>query len=71
MEKVIYKGFPVTFEAYHQPTEPEVGIQEHYQIEEVLMCGIDPYELLGDDGFNELVEYIIDALVNYKTQYHG
>lgn len=71
MDKVTYKGFPVTFTAYYQPSEPDVGIQEHYQIEEVLMCGIDPYELLGDDGFNELIEYINDELFNYKTQYNG
>lgn len=71
MDKVIYKGFPVTFEAYCQPNEPELGIQEHYIIEDILMCGINPEDLLGDEGMEELIEYINDAIVNYKTQYHG
>ena len=66
MDKVIYKGFPVTFKAYYQPSEPEVGIQEHYQIEEILMCGINPEELLGDDGMDELIEYIQQDLFTPK-----
>lgn len=64
MDKVIYKGFPVTFEAYYQPNEPELGIQEHYIIEDILMCGIDPEELLGDEGMQELIGFIQEELLN-------
>lgn len=71
MDKLIYKGFPVTFTAYYQPSESDLGIQEHYIVEDILMCGIDPEELLGDEGMNELIEYINDELFNYKNQYHG
>ena len=66
MGQTTYKGFPVTFKAYYQPNEPELGIQEHYQIEEILMCGIDPEELLGDDGMEELIEYIQQDLFTPK-----
>lgn len=67
MGQTTYKGFPVTFTAYYQPSEPELGIQEHYQIEEILMCGIDPEELLGDDGMKELIDYIHEELFNFKN----
>ena len=66
MGQITYKGFPVTFTAYYQPNEPELGIQKHYQIEEILMCGIDPEELLGDDGMDELIEYIQQDLFTPK-----
>jgi hypothetical protein len=65
MEKVTYKGFPVTFKSYYQPSERDLGIEEHYIIEEILMCGIDPEELLGDDGMKELIDYIQEELLNY------
>lgn len=58
MAKTTYKGFPVTFTAYYQPDEPELGIQEHYIIEDILICGIEPDDLLGDEGMKELIEYI-------------
>ena len=58
MGQTIYKGFPVTFTAYYQPDEPELGIQEHYIIEDILICGIEPDDLLGDEGMKELIEYI-------------
>jgi len=65
MEQTTYKGFPVTFKSYYQPSERDLGIQEHYIIEEILMCGIDPEELLGDDGMKELIDYINEELLNY------
>ena len=71
MTEVTYKGFPVTFTPYHQPSEPELGIDEHYQIEDILLSGIDPEELLGDKGMQELIEYIQTELDNYKNSYHG
>jgi hypothetical protein len=65
MEQTNYKGFPVTYTAYHQPKESDLGIQEHYIIEDILMCGIDPDELLGDEGMEELIEFINKELLNY------
>jgi len=65
MGQTNYKGFPVTFTAYHQPKESDLGIQEHYIIEDILMCGIDPDELLGDEGMEELIEFINKELLNY------
>lgn len=65
MEQTTYKGFPVTFKSYYQPSERDLGIEEHYIIEEILMCGIDPEELLGDDGMKELIDYIHEELLNY------
>ena len=64
MAKTTYKGFPVTFTAYYQPRERDLGIEEHYIIEEILMCGIDPEELLGDDGMQELIGFIQEELLN-------
>ena len=64
MDKVIYKGFPVTFTAYYQPRERDLGIEEHYIIEDILMCGIDPEELLGDEGMQELIGFIQEELLN-------
>jgi len=64
MGQTNYKGFPVTYTAYHQPKESDLGIQEHYIIEDILMCGIDPDELLGDDGMEELIEFISKELLN-------
>lgn len=64
MAKTTYKGFPVTFTSYYQPDEPELGIQEHYIIEDILMCGIDPEELLGDEGMQELIGFIQEVLLN-------
>jgi hypothetical protein len=29
------------------------------------MCGIDPDELLGDEGMEELIEFINKELLNY------
>ena len=66
MGQTTYKGFPVTFTAYYQPSEPELGIQQHYQIEEILMCGINPEELLGDKGMEELIEFIQQDLFTPK-----
>ena len=71
MTQTTYKGFPVTFTAYYQPSEPELDIQEHYIIEDILICGIDPEDLLENEGMNKLIEYINDELFNYKTQYYG
>ena len=71
MTEVTYKGFPVTFTPYYQPSEPDLGIDEHYQIEDILLSGIDPEELLGDKGMQELIEYIQTELDNYKNSYHG
>lgn len=71
MNEVTYKGFPVTFTPYHQPSERDLGIQEHYIIEDILMCGIDPEELLGEKGMQELIEYIAKELDNNKNSYHG
>lgn len=65
MDKVIYKGFPVTFEAYYQPDEPELGIQEYWIVEDILMCGIDPEDLLGDEGMSKLIQFIQEELSNY------
>lgn len=64
MDKVTYKWFPVTFTAYYQPSEPEVGIQEHYIIEDILIFGIDPEDLLGDEGMEELIGFIQEELLN-------
>ena len=64
MAKTTYKGFPVTFTAYYQPDEPELGIQEYYIIEDILMCGIDPEDLLGDEGMQELIGFIQEELLN-------
>jgi hypothetical protein len=63
MAQTIYKGFPITYTSYYQPKESDLGIQEHYIIEDVLMCGIDPYDLLGDDGMQELYEFINKELL--------
>ena len=63
MGQTIYKGFPVTFTAYYQPKESDLGIQEHYIIEDILMCGIDPDDLLGDDGMEELIGFIQKELL--------
>lgn len=71
MNEVTYKGFPVTFTPYYQPNERDLGIQEHYIIEDILMCGIDPEELLGEKGMQELIEYIAKELDNNKNSYHG
>ena len=71
MNEVTYKGFPVTFTPYYQPSERDLGIQEHYIIEDILMCGIDPEELLGEKGMQELMEYISTELNNNKNSYHG
>jgi hypothetical protein len=64
MGQTTYKGFPVTFTAYYQPRERDLGIEEHYIIEDILMCGIDPEELLGDDGMQELIGFIQEELLN-------
>ena len=64
MAKTTYKGFPVTFESYYQPSESDLGIEEHYIIEDILMCGIDPEELLGDEGMQELIGFIQEELLN-------
>ena len=64
MAKKTYKGFPVTFTSYYQPRERDLGIEEHYIIEEILMCGIDPEELLGDEGMQELIGFIQEELLN-------
>lgn len=64
MAKTTYKGFPVTFTSYYQPRERDLGIEEHYIIEDILMCGIDPEELLGDDGMQELIGFIQEELLN-------
>lgn len=64
MAKTTYKGFPVTFTAYYQPRERDLGIEEHYIIEDILMCGIDPEELLGDEGMQELIGFIQEELLN-------
>ena len=64
MEQTTYKGFPVTFKSYYQPSERDLGIEEHYIIEDILMCGIDPEELLGDDGMQELIGFIQEELLN-------
>ena len=64
MAKTTYKGFPVTFTAYYQPDEPELGIQEHYIIEDILICGIEPDDLLGDEGMQELIGFIQEELLN-------
>jgi hypothetical protein len=64
MAKTTYKGFPVTFTSYYQPRERDLGIEEHYIIEEILMCGIDPEELLGDEGMQELIGFIQEELLN-------
>lgn len=71
MNEVTYKGFPVTFTPYYQPSERDLGIQEHYIIEDILICGIDPEELLGEKGMQELMEYISTELDNNKNSYHG
>lgn len=71
MDKLTYKGFPVTFTPYYQESEQDLGIEEHYIIEDILICGIDPEELLGDEGMKELIEYIQTELDNYKNSYHG
>lgn len=67
MGQITYKGFPVTYTAYYQPSEPDLGIQEHYQIEDILLCGIDPEELLEDEGMEKLIEYIQQDLFNFKN----
>lgn len=64
MGQTNYKGFPVTFKSYYQPRERDLGIEEHYIIEEILMCGIDPEELLGDEGMQELIGFIQEELLN-------
>ena len=64
MAQTTYKGFPVTFTAYYQPSERDLGIEEHYIIEDILMCGIDPEELLGNDGMEELIGFIQEELLN-------
>ena len=64
MAKTTYKGFPVTFTSYYQPRERDLGIEEHYIIEDILMCGIDPEELLGDEGMQELIGFIQEKLLN-------
>ena len=64
MEQIIYKGFPVTFKSYYQPSESDLGIEEHYIIEDILICGIDPEELLGDEGMQELIGFIQEELLN-------
>ena len=64
MAKTTYKGFPVTFTSYYQPRERDLGIEEHYIIEDILMCGIDPEELLGDDGMQELIGFIQEELLS-------
>ena len=64
MEQTTYKGFPVTFKSYYQPSERDLGIEEHYIIEEILMCGIDPEKLLGEDGMEELIGFIQEELLN-------
>lgn len=64
MAKTTYKGFPITFTAYYQPRERDLGIEEHYIIEDILMCGIDPEELLGDEGMQELIGFIQEELLN-------
>ena len=64
MEQITYKGFPVTFKSYYQPSESDIGIEEHYIIEDILMCGIDPEELLGDEGMKELIGFIQEELLN-------
>lgn len=64
MAKTTYKGFPVTFTSYYQPRERDLGIEEHYIIEDILMCGIDPEELLGDEGMQELIGFIQEELLN-------
>ena len=64
MEQTTYKGFPVTFTSYYQPSESDLGIEEHYIIEDILMCGIDPEELLGDEGMQELIGFIQEELLN-------
>ena len=71
MTEVTYKGFPVTFTPYYQESEQDLGIDEHYIIEDILLCGIDPNDLLENDGMNELIEYIQTELDNYKNSYHG
>jgi hypothetical protein len=64
MGQTNYKGFPVTFTEYYQPDEPELGIQEHYIIEDILIFGIDPEDLLGDEGMEELIGFIQEELLN-------
>lgn len=64
MAKTNYKGFPVTFTSYYQPRERDLGIEEHYIVEDILMCGIDPEELLGDEGMQELIGFIQEELLN-------
>jgi hypothetical protein len=62
MAQTTYKGFPVTFTAYYQPSEREVGLEAHHIVEDILMCGIDPEDLLGDEGMKELIEFICEEL---------
>jgi hypothetical protein len=70
MAKVTYKGFPVTFTSYYQPTERELGIQGHYIVEDIKIFGIEPDELL-EDGMQELIEYICKELETNKNSCHG
>ena len=62
MQHITYKGFPITFTPYYQPSEKELGIEAHYIVEDILMCGIDPQDLLGDEGMQQLIEFICEEL---------
>jgi len=71
MQQITYKGFPVTFTSYYQPTERELGIQAHYIIEDIKIFGIEPDELLEEDGMEELIAFIAEELETNKNSYHG
>jgi hypothetical protein len=71
MAEVTYKGFPVTFTSYYQPTERELGIQGHYIVEDIKIFGIEPDELLEEDGMEELIAFIVEELEANKNSYHG